>query len=134
LVALCQPHHRLHHKGRLGIAGDADDPNGLVFTDAEGRRLAASGRPVPPDEPLVDLAARLNLPTDGWVHPTGERLDPADIRFDEGPEPASREPGPETYRSPGEAELYARPLSKCFVYDDDGNLLSSPAFDDDEDW
>ena len=31
LVALCHAHHRLHHLGRLQIAGDADDPDGLVF-------------------------------------------------------------------------------------------------------
>ena len=31
LVALCDAHHRLHHLGRLQIAGDADDPDGLVF-------------------------------------------------------------------------------------------------------
>jgi hypothetical protein len=37
LVALCPHDHRLHHRGQLGIIGNADDPDGLVFTDADGR-------------------------------------------------------------------------------------------------
>jgi len=66
LAALCSRHHRLHHRGQLGITGDADAADGLVFTDARGRRLQSSGRPAPPTQ----LA-----PTGRWVHPTGERLD-----------------------------------------------------------
>jgi hypothetical protein len=79
LVALCQFHHRLHHRGGLGISGDADDPDGVVFADERGRPLAACGRPVPPgDRPW---------PTGSWVHPTGERYDAAWVYFDE-PEPS----------------------------------------------
>ncbi len=83
LIALCQRHHRLHHLGRLGIRGDADDPDGIVFTDEWGRQLAPAGRPKPPGEPLQEAAARLNLPTGAWSHPTGERLDPSAVYFDE---------------------------------------------------
>jgi len=110
-------------QGKLGITGDADDPEGLVFTDGQGRRLASSGRPILPEEPLVDLAARLNLPTDGWVHATGERLDPRNVRFDEGAEP-------EADRTPDDVEADAVPLSRFFVYDDEGNLVGCPTFDD----
>ncbi|MGI8808114.1 MAG: HNH endonuclease [Acidimicrobiales bacterium] len=50
LICLCQHHHRLHHRGQLGIEGDGDEPNGVVFTDARGRRLASCGKPAPPGE------------------------------------------------------------------------------------
>lgn len=66
LVALCRRHHRLHHLGELGIAGDADRPDGLAFTDARGRELGPTGRPRAPDH-LPDGPA--------YRHPTGERLD-----------------------------------------------------------
>jgi len=72
LVALCGRHHRLHHRGQLGIEGDADAPDGIAFTDARGRPLAPSGTPTPPTGPL---------PTGNWVHPTGERLDDRWIDF-----------------------------------------------------
>jgi hypothetical protein len=73
LVALCSKHHRLHHRGLLDISGDdADDADGLVFTDARGRRLTGSGRPAPP--PHLALTAT-------YSHPTGERLDPACVWF-----------------------------------------------------
>jgi hypothetical protein len=42
LVALCHAHHPLHHAGRLKIAGDADDPDGLVFGTEGGRRFPAA--------------------------------------------------------------------------------------------
>ena len=75
LIALCQHHHRLHHRGGLGIEGNADDPDGVIFTDHRGRRLANSGRPAPPgDRPP---------PPGKWTHPTGERLHPHDVYFDE---------------------------------------------------
>ena len=80
LLALCQRHHRLHHVGHLGIKGDADDPDGIVFTDEWGRRLKPAGRPIPPDP---GTAARLGIPTGRWTHPSGEQLDPFAVYFDE---------------------------------------------------
>ncbi len=74
LVALCSRHHRLHHLGRLGIAGNADDPGGMEFTDSKGRRLTGCGRPAPPDG--------LSF-TGGWAHPSGERLDTRWVHFRE---------------------------------------------------
>lgn len=82
LVCLCAYHHRLHHQGKLGIAGDADDPDGLVFTDANGRRLTGRGRPAPPGP---TTAADLGL-AGTWRHPSGEHLDLWAITF--------REPSP----------------------------------------
>ncbi len=83
LLALCQKHHRLHHLGRLGIRGNADEPDGIEFTDERGRRLDASGRPVPPGQPANEAARRLGIPLGTWSHPTGEPLDPFYVDFDE---------------------------------------------------
>ena len=66
LVALCSRHHRLHHLGRLGIEGDADEVEGLVFADQRGRRLTGCGRPAPPGQARI---------AGTWVPPSGERLD-----------------------------------------------------------
>ncbi len=83
LLALCQRHHRLHHLGHLGISGNADDLDGVVFTDERGRRLDPAGRPAPPGRAPQEAALHLGLPTGGWSHPTGERLDPSWVCFDE---------------------------------------------------
>jgi len=72
LMALCGRHHRLHHRGQLGISGDADRPDGITFTDARGRPLAPSGTPTPPTG---------SPPNGNWTHPTGERLDDRWIDF-----------------------------------------------------
>lgn len=77
LVLLCGPHHRMHHRGGLGIAGDADDPNGLVFTDGTGRRMRAGPSPRPPGRTMRRLGR--------WRHPTGEHLDRKCIWFREPP-------------------------------------------------
>lgn len=68
LVALCPHHHRLHHRGELGISGNADEVDGLVFTNRHGNPIAQSGaRPQPPGAPPP--------PPDGtYRHPLGERL------------------------------------------------------------
>ncbi|HEX3393591.1 MAG TPA: HNH endonuclease signature motif containing protein [Acidimicrobiales bacterium] len=72
LMALCSRHHRLHHRGGLGISGNAYEPDGIVFTDARGRPLAPAGQPTTPTGPL---------PTGSWTHPTGERLDDRWVDF-----------------------------------------------------
>jgi hypothetical protein len=69
LICLCPRHHRLHHQGRLGISGNADDPDGVVFSDSTGRTLAPSGRPLLPKGPPPP-------PATPYLHPVGERLDP----------------------------------------------------------
>ncbi len=83
LVALCQHHHRLHHRGGLGISGNADDPDGMTFTDERGRTLDPTGRPVPPRRAPEQTARDLGVPGGNWSHPTGERLDPFWVDFDE---------------------------------------------------
>ena len=89
LVALCSRHHRLHHQGKLGIAGDADAPDGLVFTDPWGRTIEAAGRPTPPGDPPVVAARRLGLPLGEWRHPAGERLEGRWVWFGDAPGRAS---------------------------------------------
>jgi len=91
LLALCGRHHRLHHRGQLGIAGDADRPDGIAFTDARSRPLAPAGRPSPPTEPP---------PTGTWTHPTGERLDDRWIDFATPPATATEVAAPTVARPP----------------------------------
>lgn len=82
LVSLCPAHHKLHHQGRLGISGDADQLDGLVFTDERGATIPGSGSPAPPSgpppptEPYVrPLADRFDWRWigNGWIHPTAQR-------------------------------------------------------------
>ncbi|HEX2041275.1 MAG TPA: DUF222 domain-containing protein, partial [Acidimicrobiales bacterium] len=102
LVALCSKHHRLHHRGLLAIAGhDADDPGGLVFTDARGRRLTGSGRPAPPEHLEV---------TATYSHPSGERLDPACVWF----RPPPDSPPPRVVTEPLPTDVY-RPHPTSFA-------------------
>jgi hypothetical protein len=69
LICLCPHHHRLHHRGRLGISGNADVPGGVVFTDHRGRPIAGSGAtPIPPSGPPPPTIGR-------YEHPLGERID-----------------------------------------------------------
>ena len=79
LIALCPHHHRLHHQGQLGIAGNADE-NTVAFTDTNGQRLRPTGaRPVPPGAPPPP-------PTGVYQHPLGERLDTQWLHFNPPPE------------------------------------------------
>ena len=41
---LSRPTTAAHHRGQLGITGNADDPNGLTFTDARGRVIDPATR------------------------------------------------------------------------------------------
>ncbi len=74
LCCLCPAHHRLHHAGRLGIAGDPTSPHGLRFTDQSGRLLRGPS-PCPPGAPPHEAAAAMGLPAPAWEPPHGERLD-----------------------------------------------------------
>jgi hypothetical protein len=82
LVALCGVTIACH-RGQLGICGDADDPDGLLFTDSRGRRLNGCGRPAPPGPELGAALERLHLHPATYVHPTGERLDTRWVHFNE---------------------------------------------------
>jgi hypothetical protein len=69
LVSLCPPHHDALHRGDHQISGNADRPDGLTFTDGEGRAIAL-GRPRPPDGEHPQPP-----PGHHYRHPTGERFD-----------------------------------------------------------
>lgn len=68
LLSLCGKHHRQHHRGRLGIAGHADELDGITVTDHLGRVIATSGRPKIPEHAP-------DPPETGYVHASGERMD-----------------------------------------------------------
>lgn len=78
LVCLCPRHHKMHHQGRLGINGNADDPFGIVFTDARGSPIDDVGVPVLPTGPPATTDVAYDPPLrdrfdwnwiSGWVHP-----------------------------------------------------------------
>jgi Domain of unknown function (DUF222)/HNH endonuclease len=76
LLALCTVHHRMVHLGLLTIGGDPGRPDGLAFTDSQGRQL----RPAPPRPPCPGTSAseaahHHGLAPPQWQHPPGERLD-----------------------------------------------------------
>ena len=75
LIALCPRHHRMHHRGELGITGNADATDGITFTNRHGRVIGTTGaRPQPPGAPPT-------TPTGVYEHPLGERLDPQWLYF-----------------------------------------------------
>ncbi|MDQ3469673.1 MAG: HNH endonuclease [Actinomycetota bacterium] len=78
LIAICGPCHRLHHRGRLGISGDADQPDGLVYTDEQGRVIDPATRPIKPTSPP-------RAPARPYRHPLGEPLQRDAIMFREPP-------------------------------------------------
>lgn len=62
LVLVCPYHHRMHHKGELGLTGPAHD---LVVTDCFGTPLSNRSLARPPTQPPPAVAA--------YRGPTGER-------------------------------------------------------------
>ena len=79
LVSLCPRHHKLHHQGVIGIRGDADEFDALVFTTADGKGIPGSGRarpatadpptPIKPYEPPLQGRFDWTWIGLGWVHP-----------------------------------------------------------------
>jgi hypothetical protein len=79
LIAACRHCHRRHHRGEFHIHGDADDPDGLSFTDRRGRPITRP-EPRPPDGPAP--------PGHLYRHPLGERLDTSHLWFPPPPAPS----------------------------------------------
>lgn len=79
LLSLCPKHHKLHHHGVIGIEGNADEFDGVTFTEARGDPIAGSGRPklptVDPPTPAKQYEPPLRGRFDwnwiglGWVSP-----------------------------------------------------------------
>jgi hypothetical protein len=78
LAALCPSCHRAHHRGQLGITGNADLPDGLTFTDPHGRILDPAAHPTKPTGPPPP-------PTRPYDHPLGEPLQRWAIMFPDPP-------------------------------------------------
>jgi hypothetical protein len=75
LLLVCSKHHRMHHRGRLDITGNADQPEGLEFRNQHGRIITASGAaPTMPTGPPPQPAAV-------YSHPDGGRIDTGQIYF-----------------------------------------------------
>lgn len=80
LVVLCEPCHRLHHRGVITIRGnpelDPREPDALRITDPRtGRTITPNVLVRPPTGPPPP-------PTGSYRHPTGERLDARWIDFE----------------------------------------------------
>jgi HNH endonuclease len=86
LAALCPADHRLHHKGALGITGNADQHDGLLFTDAHGRVIDPAAHPTKPAGPPP-------APARPYEHPLGERLYRKWLMFPDPPKPPPPEAG-----------------------------------------
>jgi hypothetical protein len=80
LACLCPRHHKLHHQGRLGISGNADEEHGLTFTDWSGKAIGPNGQPVPPTEPPPDAPQPYTPPLRGRVRRQGEWVHPNVLR------------------------------------------------------
>jgi len=75
LITICSRHHRMHHKHRLGISGNADRPETLRFVNANGVEIRRSGAgPTPPAGPPPEIDGE-------YRHPIGERLDGRWVTF-----------------------------------------------------
>lgn len=65
LVVACGGCHTLIHQGEMVVTGNADEPDGLTYTDRKGRPLIRYPTPIVPDEPLP-------MPDQPYTGPTGE--------------------------------------------------------------
>ena len=74
------------HTGLLTISGDPtdpSDPDGLTFSDGQGRGLEpARPRPPGPGVSPADAAKGSGLPPPDWRHPPGEPFDTRWITWD----------------------------------------------------
>ena len=82
LICLCPHHHRLHHRGKLGVSGNADEPDGVVFTGCDGVQIPLSGaKPKPGRDP-----GALAPPLGTYRPPEGGRLESRWLYFNPPPE------------------------------------------------
>lgn len=74
LIAVCERCHRQHHNGQLGITGNADRPDGLIFTDDHGHVIDFAAHPHKPSRPAP-------TPKRPYRHPDGGHMQPSTIMF-----------------------------------------------------
>ena len=82
LTTICGTCHHHIHRGHINVTGNADDPDGLTYTDEHGRSLIRHPVPIPPTGPPPD-------PSEPFRHPTGERFDSRWLWFRPPPKPAA---------------------------------------------
>ena len=80
LVSLCPRHHKLHHQGKLGISGNADEAHGLTFTDWSGKAIGPNGQPIPPTESPPEAPQPYTPPLRGRIRRQGEWVHPDVLR------------------------------------------------------
>jgi hypothetical protein len=68
LAPQCSTCHHHIHRGDINVNGNADEPDGLTYTDQHGHNLIRHPVPVPPTTPPP-------APVTPYQHPTGERID-----------------------------------------------------------
>ena len=89
----CPRHHKLHHRGLLDISGNADEFDGITFTDATGHIVPGSGRAKPPTVDPRPTGRTLRTPT---ARPIRLELDRPRL----GPRQRTRMPPPESTFAP----------------------------------
>ncbi len=73
LVGACDHCHDAIHRGDLHIHGNADEPDGLTFTDRDGNVIEyRTPTPAAPTEPTP-------APDRPYIHPLGEELDHSNV-------------------------------------------------------
>jgi hypothetical protein len=93
LALLCCADHDAHHRGEFTNAGNADTPNGLIFTDRNGNLMDPVRVAVPPTTPPPSPP-----PGHAYRHPYGERIDTSCTSFS--PTTAARSPSPDRDTGP----------------------------------
>lgn len=127
LLSLCGKHHRQHHQGELGVSGDADAPDGMVFTDVHGRVIGGSGRPKVPEADADPPPARfVPVQANGWTTATSRAGSPTP-NSPEGPQqPKPAADNTDRPDSPCVAVPVGRPMRAISTADrlDDGYAVS----------
>jgi len=67
LISICARHHRAHHLGLIGIQGNANQPDTMIFTDQHGNPINTT------PQPIITTPTPAS-PQPVYEHPSGERL------------------------------------------------------------
>ncbi|MEO6628394.1 MAG: DUF222 domain-containing protein [Aquihabitans sp.] len=109
LVTLCRRHHRLHHLKALQIWGNPDQPGtaeALTFANHHGTILGSTGQPVVPSAAshtsgdLRPAARAIGVDVPAYVNPSGERLNPWWVTFQQNENWTPPGTGPEGSHGP----------------------------------
>ena len=76
LAGFCSYHHHRKHDGTFEVSGNADKPDGLLFTRPDGSTIRPGPQPIAPSGPLPSPP-----PGHRYTHPTGERIQEKWVHF-----------------------------------------------------